>query len=125
MFDDGAAEPGRVIRQMVLDPVMCGSGDRPKQIDRSAADSSKSTHMASSSLAGEKDAQRARGGETKMPLRRAARPLVLLSIEPHPPLSRGWHRALASGPVAGSAFYTLHSGCDVCSAYRTRKATVN
>jgi hypothetical protein len=40
-----------------------------------------------------------------MPLRRAARPLVLLSVEPHPPLSRGWHRALASGPVAGSASY--------------------
>src|SRR4029453_5736156 len=69
--------------------------------------------MASSSLAGEKDAQRARGGETKMPLRRAARPLLLLSIEPHPPLSRGWHRALASGPVRGSAVYTLRSGCDV------------
>jgi len=48
-----------------------------------------------------------------MPLRRAARPLVLLSVEPHPPLSRGWHRALASGPVAGSASYTLRSGCDL------------
>ena len=48
-----------------------------------------------------------------MPLWRAARPLVLLSVEPHPPLSRGWHRALASGPVAGSASYTLRSVCDV------------
>src|SRR5438094_10498983 len=65
-------------------------------------------------MAGEKDAQRARGGETKTPLRRAARPLELLAVEPHPPLSRGWHRALASGPVAGSASYTLRSGCDVC-----------
>ncbi len=50
-----------------------------------------------------------------MPLRRAARPLVLLSVEPHPPLAWGWHRALASGPVAGSASYTLRSGCDVPS----------
>jgi len=49
------------------------------------------------------------GVETKTPLRRAARLLVLLSVEPHPPLSRGWHRALASGPVAGSATYTLRS----------------
>ena len=46
-----------------------------------------------------------------MPLRRAARPLALLSVEPHPPLGWGWHRALASGPVAGSASYTLRSGC--------------
>src|SRR5262245_18037203 len=69
--------------------------------------------MPPSSLVGEKDAQRTRGGETKMPLRRAARPLLLLSVEPHPPLSRGWHRALASGPVAGSATYTLRSRCDV------------
>src|SRR5437870_8531664 len=52
-------------------------------------------------------------GETGTPLRRAARPLALLSVEPHPPLLRGWHRALASGPVAGSASYTLRSGCDV------------
>src|SRR5438445_10312410 len=63
-------------------------------------------------MAGEKDAQRARGGETKTPLRRAARPLELLSVEPHPPLAWGWHRALASGPVAGSASDTLRSGCD-------------
>src|SRR6266849_2950362 len=55
----------------------------------------------------------ARGGETGTPLRRAARPLVWLSVEPHPPLARGWHRALASGPVAGSASYPLRSGCDV------------
>ena len=60
-----------------------------------------------------KDAQRPRGGETGTPLKRAARPLLLLSVEPHPPLSRGWHRALASGPVAGSASYTLRSGCDL------------
>ncbi len=36
-----------------------------------------------------------------------------LSVEPHPPLARGWHRALASGPVAGSASDPLRSGCDV------------
>jgi hypothetical protein len=48
-----------------------------------------------------------------MPLSRAAALLCCSPIEPHPPLSRGWHRALASGPVAGSASCTLRSRCDV------------
>src|SRR5438093_9221802 len=111
---------------MLSDPGVRCACERVQQVHGSAAGDLEVDAHGAPSLTGEKDAHRARGGgKTKMPLRRAARPLVLLSVEPHPPLSWGWHRALASGPVAGSASYTLRSGCDVWSVYRASLATVN
>ncbi len=64
-------------------------------------------------MAGEQDAQQL--GEVKQERRSGERP-AHLGCSPSSRIPRshgGWHRALASGPVAGSASYPLRSGCDV------------